>query len=109
MEHSRTDLATKFDAAGLRNDSISSKEARDELYHQWRVFRIRYTTCHLTKYQDKLVALEGIADMVGEVLEDEPVAGPWKNRLSQDLCWFKSSFWGNHKAKSKPVAWTAPT
>ena len=61
------------------------QEARDELYHQWRVFRIRYTTCDLTKDQDKLVTLKGTLDMVGNVLQDKLVAGLWKNRFSRDL------------------------
>lgn len=37
------------------------------------------------KDQDKLVALKGTLDMVGNVLQDKLVAGLWKNRFSRDL------------------------
>lgn len=32
-----------------------------ELYHSWGVFRISYSMCDMTKEEDKLVAIQGIA------------------------------------------------
>ena len=41
----------------------------------------------MTKEEDKLVALLGVADEFGQALGDQLVAGLWKNRLLEELCW----------------------
>jgi hypothetical protein len=60
-----------------------------KLYFSWTAFRIHYSQCALTKGEDKLVAIQGIAQQFGQALGDQLVAGLWCNRLLEELCWFK--------------------
>jgi hypothetical protein len=79
-----------------------------QLYFSWATFRIRYTECAMTKDEDKLVAIQGIAQQLSYALSDQFVAGLWYNRLLEELCWFKS--WLLHDPPpSKPTKWRAPT
>lgn len=45
---------------------------------------------------------------LGNVLDDQLVAGLWRNRLLEELCWFRTSF-GKKDEPSKPMKWRAPT
>jgi hypothetical protein len=75
----------------------------NDTYFAWCSFRILYSRYNLTRGSDKLVALHGIAQWVGSVTGDELVAGLWRSRIIEELCWFKN----DHKAKS--ISWRAPT
>jgi hypothetical protein len=59
----------------------------EELYQRWVRFRMFYTACNLTKGDDVLPAIHGIAQDVAEAMQDEMVVGLWKGRLIQELCW----------------------
>jgi hypothetical protein len=63
----------------------------------------------LTYAQDKLVALGGIVQQLSEALQDKLVAGLWRSRFIQQLCWYTSEFSdsGHSRAESKP--WIAPS
>ncbi|KAF2659825.1 HET-domain-containing protein [Lophiostoma macrostomum CBS 122681] len=63
----------------------------EELYYRWCKFREFYTSCRLTNGDDTLAALHGIAQDVAEALQNEMVAGLWKNHLLLELCWHVSS------------------
>jgi hypothetical protein len=67
---------------------------------------MHYTTSGLTRDQDKLVALRGIADTFDGVIKDRLVAGLWTNRLPQELCSHKVLH-GRYAAES--TSWRAPT
>jgi hypothetical protein len=79
-----------------------------KLYFSWAVFRIHYTECAMTKEEDKLVAIKGIARQFGLTLGDHLVAGLWYNRLLEELCWFKS-YNSNKPLPLEPSKWRAPT
>ena len=46
-----------------------------------------YTRSSLTRQEDKLIALSGIAQVMSELLNDKYLAGLWKNHLSYQLLW----------------------
>ncbi|KAF2850386.1 HET-domain-containing protein, partial [Plenodomus tracheiphilus IPT5] len=79
-----------------------------KLYFSWAVFRIHYTECVMTKEEDKLIAIHGIAQQLGQVLGDQLVAGLWSNRLIEELCWRKGSDL-NEPPPPKLTKWRAPT
>jgi hypothetical protein len=70
---------------GLETSADYSYGAK--IYDVWRTFVRYYSTCAMTKEEDKLVALMGIADDFGQVLGDQLVAGLWKNHLLEEMCW----------------------
>ncbi|KAH8711806.1 heterokaryon incompatibility protein-domain-containing protein [Phaeosphaeriaceae sp. PMI808] len=83
------DLETKF-------------KTLQELYYGWGIFLQHYVVCSMTNEADKLVAIQGIANRLGRFIGDSLVAGLWRSRLLEELCWF-ASFPG------KPKIWRAPT
>jgi len=62
---------------------------KNDLYVKWAMFRGHYTSCGLTKDEDKLLAIQGIAQQFGETLGDHMLAGLWYNRILDELCWFR--------------------
>lgn len=85
-----------------------SPEVANRLYFAWAQFRIHYTKCAMTKEEDKLVAIHGVAQQLGQVLGDRLVVGLWYNRFLEELCWYKSIFVGDPPI-SPPMVWRAPT
>ncbi|KAJ5022811.1 heterokaryon incompatibility protein-domain-containing protein [Bipolaris maydis] len=78
----------------------------ESLYDAWCSFRVHYSDCALSRDSDKLVALSGIAKQIGSATGDELVAGLWKSRIIEELCWFNL-----HEATpcNNPTEWIAPT
>ncbi|KAK1059820.1 hypothetical protein LTR74_012337 [Friedmanniomyces endolithicus] len=58
-----------------------------ELQRVWKAAVENYTRCQLTKGTDKLVALAGIAAVVGGVSGEKCIAGMWQTELIQQLSW----------------------
>lgn len=54
----------------------------------WQGVITRYTKCALTKPQDKLVALSGLAHLFQEATGDDYLAGIWRSRLAEFLEWY---------------------
>ena len=80
----------------------------DGLYWAWCSFRVHYSQSALTRESDKLVALRGIAKHVSEVTGDELIAGLWKSRMIEELCWCKR-LTSSKKTSTQPTEWRAPT
>jgi hypothetical protein len=76
----------------------------DSFYQLWRAYRSQYSKCALTHSTDKLVAIRGIASLVGEVTGDEFVAGLWRSRIIEELCWT-----GPNYSEQESKEWIAPT
>jgi hypothetical protein len=84
----------------------------EELYKHWVRFRTFYTGCDLTKGDDVLPAIYGIAQDVAEAMQDEMVVGSWKGRLIQELCWHTVSEATHRPALSEQVpswSWISST
>jgi hypothetical protein len=86
---------TKCNNVNLVNSSRSeatpdSKEFTHEelqdLYLDWVEWREMYSLSLVTKDEDKLAAIQGIAQDVGRILGDQLLWGMWRNRLLEDLC-----------------------
>ncbi|KAF1928873.1 HET-domain-containing protein [Didymella exigua CBS 183.55] len=63
-----------------------------------------YTGTSLTRSEDKLVALSGIAKVVAAKMEDTYIAGMWRRILEQSLMWSIAS-----PAATRPDGYRAPT
>ena len=79
---------------------------REYVYTAWIDFICWYTSCDLTYWEDRLVAIQGITRHLENVLQDELVAGLWRSRLLHDLCW--SSVPVSHACR-KVSSWVAPS
>ena len=54
----------------------------------WQMIIESYMGACLTKHEDKLIALSGIAQRMQQVLDDEYLAGLWRRDLLSDLQWY---------------------
>lgn len=60
---------------------------KSNIYAAWWTFLQLYTPSLVPTDSDKLVAIQGIAEQVGTFLDDQLVAGLWRNNMISDLCW----------------------
>lgn len=58
-----------------------------QTYNRWHSLVCRYSNTSITKSDDKLVAISGLADLVRRNLQSEYLAGLWRGNLSHDLLW----------------------
>lgn len=68
---------------GTRSPQNVSKDVE----HWWIRIVKHYTARSLTKHQDKLPALSGLAQIYHEATGDAYLAGLWKASLPHNLCW----------------------
>jgi hypothetical protein len=63
-------------------------EEREEILRLWQTLVGEYSRRHLTKPNDKLLAIGAIAQRVGDAIQDHDyLAGIWKTRIPRDLMW----------------------
>jgi hypothetical protein len=80
---SRNTFLSNLDAALAKNDESRMLE----LILCWYRILDDYTKRSLTFQQDKLVAIAGVAQIIGEAMKDDYHAGLWFNNLLQALLW----------------------
>lgn len=68
--------------------SVASEVSHPDVYYDWCQFRRAYSNCNLSVPSDKLIAIQGIAELAGASMKDQLVAGLWLNCILRDLCWF---------------------
>jgi hypothetical protein len=76
-----------------------------DTYYAWGVYRYQFSGCALTHETDKLVAIQGIASRVSQATGDQFIAGIWRSRVVEELCWFKDII----RPTVKPTQWLAPS
>ncbi len=86
-----------FDTGGevLGGRGLTLKpDQRESIYRYWKDTVRAYTRCDLTKAEDKLVAISGLARRVQSLLGDEYSAGLWKRALQI----YNTSYYGTSVA-----------
>jgi hypothetical protein len=87
-----------------KDSSPLSVQGLDDItYHTWGMYRMQYSRCALTRNTDKLVAIQGIANWVSQATGDQFIAGLWRSRIIEELCWIKED------PMVETVEWRAPT
>ncbi|KAJ4420960.1 hypothetical protein N0V82_004002 [Gnomoniopsis sp. IMI 355080] len=123
----RVDLRPDPDAKALnqaaivvtqRSDGLLFSFLRDVLRdrnrytHWYRDFVSAFSKCNLTKTQDKLPALAGIAAAVHDIVRDTYLAGHWRRDLESSLLWYaprttKSA--SESQVPNRPATYRAPS
>lgn len=88
MPEERVDI--KPDAVTAFQNIKSQTQDSTQINNSWLVIVSRYSECDLTKEDDKLIALAGVAEMTQKALgcsELYYLAGLWKTSLVKDLLW----------------------
>ena len=62
--------------------------SRGLTHHLWPRIVDSYSQCALSKSEDKLIALSGIAKRMSSILRDDYVVGMWRRYLESELGWY---------------------
>jgi hypothetical protein len=107
-------LATSpLDLSSDNDSDAESIDSENEMLELWWQVVGGYNRGGLTKYEDKLIAIAGVAKEIQVHLGDEYVAGLWKKHLLQHLTWSVAASeadgdWG-WAQKPKPQSYQAPS
>ena len=77
-----------LDTQALRKRFALEPGERSLMYKYWHQLVYVYSLCNLTRAEDKLVAISGLAKRVQSCLDDEYLAGLWKGSLPSELLWY---------------------
>lgn len=77
--------AVKYAIQNAENSNVS--ESRLDGYAYWDGIVDIYTRSSLTRQEDKLIALSGVAKEMSFLLNDQYLAGLWKRNLPYQLLW----------------------
>lgn len=75
----------------LAEQSLPPEKNKEEVEKWWTETIRHYTGRQLTKPEDKLPALSGLAQIYHKATGDEYLAGLWKASLPHNLCWYHCS------------------
>lgn len=70
--------------------SLNKKSAREDVYSFWREFLDQYPSAALTFEQDRFPAAAGIARAIGELIDDNLIAGIWEGDLVRSLVMYRA-------------------
>lgn len=96
---------------------VAFRDERDEkwpvtFYTAWLNLASAYTVCGLTKEDDKLVAMNGVQQLLSSITKDTMICGLWRGNLIQELCWARSNTrrpLGSSPENFYPQKWRAPS
>ncbi|KAH8649417.1 heterokaryon incompatibility protein-domain-containing protein [Tricladium varicosporioides] len=86
--------------------SNANIEVSNGILTAWYNTISHYTKCKLTREEDKLVAISGLAREVQRLTGWEYAAGLWKERIEVQLLWYCLQ---GHKLVPKEIEYRAPT
>ena len=90
------------------SDREVSPERNRRAFSLWREMVTIYSGCSLTKPEDKLIALSGIAEHLRHVTCDEYMAGMWRRTMAFDLPWWRDTELRDSLPRSR-VEYRAPS
>ena len=68
--------------------SMAGTRGRRRVATHWSAIVEQFTKRNLTKQQDRLVAIAGLASAMNQIWPDEYLCGLWKSNLNRGLLWF---------------------
>ncbi|CAF9938262.1 hypothetical protein IMSHALPRED_000735 [Imshaugia aleurites] len=94
-------------AISRRTSRALLPEQKLPIYEYWQRIVSTYSACNLTRAEDRLVAISGLAKRIQLSLGDEYLAGLWQDILTSDLLWYVK--WLDRKQKTRPTFYRAPS
>jgi hypothetical protein len=92
IEHTLSDQSAEWQDEGFKRSLFTSSEhhiTREDGLRKWYRIVRQYSGLSLTRKEDKLPALSGIASRIEDIIKDNYLAGVWKNDLHNGLLWFR--------------------
>lgn len=102
----RTTIASEYLPDGFPNQLVRPLVCREGKFEWlWPLIVQLYSAANLTFGKDKLPALSGIARFAYNETGDQYLAGLWRGRVEEQLCWYRC----RSKSTLKRPPWRAPT
>ena len=103
-------LDPETDGHRLRKASNNEPDPELNAYHLWVKIVQAYTSSDLSKPEDKLIAISGIAKRFRSMLNDTYLAGLWSRLLPTQLLWFvRDAKQANGFPAKRPPFYRAPS
>ncbi|PKS05522.1 hypothetical protein jhhlp_008213 [Lomentospora prolificans] len=80
------DSESRYEPPSCEEETMHPKMSIS-VYNQWCRLLEQYSKCSLTRPDDRLIAMSGIAEMYRRQTGDEYLAGLWRSRLLDGLNW----------------------
>ena len=110
VEGNANDENDENDKDENENDELDEEtEAYLSLLGRWNKMTYSYNDKNLTKYEDKLIAISGIAKEMQQAIGYEYVAGLWASRITLQLLWFVLTEGGQMGRIAKATTYQAPS
>ena len=94
----------------LTHPHTTTIHRRDKSSFSWRAMVEVYTTCTLTEEQDKLIAIQGLANIYKSLHDDNYLAGLWRKQLPSGLMWTtRNGLQANGEPTCRPQTYRAPS
>ena len=81
------DLRVLKEGIHLQRLYTVNQPAEHYLQISWHRVVEDYSRRHLTNLEDRALAIAGVATRISAVTKDEYLAGLWRGRIVEDLCW----------------------
>ena len=106
----RTKIASEYLPDGFPGQQVRPLVSqKEEFQYLWPKIVRLYSAANLTFGKDKLPALSGIAKLGYNETGDQYLAGLWKDKLEEQLCWSRGH-WASESTMMRPrPPWRAPT
>ena len=100
----------KLDPEVLYKDKTTPPDPAWLYFCRWNSIVDRYSVTSLTKEEDKLVAISGIAKRMQGLLDDEYLAGLWRRYLPSQLLWTVDDYeLKTALSFTRPMSYRAPS
>ncbi|KAL7792024.1 hypothetical protein V8C37DRAFT_410194 [Trichoderma ceciliae] len=96
----------------FQSQNLDDDEWKRSLYISWQIFVRAYTRCGLSKDGDKLVAINGVVQLLSKMAGIKFTSGLWHDKLLQELCWMRYTDHDDENnvfQKFYPQNWRAPS
>ncbi|CAF9925626.1 MAG: hypothetical protein HETSPECPRED_005875 [Heterodermia speciosa] len=81
----------------------------EEAYRPWDTLVSTYSSMNLTEGEDKLIAIQAIAEAMQAAVRDRYIAGLWESRIVEDLLWRVCPESMLNGTSNRPKQWRAPS
>ncbi|KAB2577028.1 Heterokaryon incompatibility protein [Lasiodiplodia theobromae] len=101
-------------ACSTQETTVIEDYRGDTPYTRWSELVNAYSATALTRSQDKLIAVQALAETMRDATGDTYVAGLWKSHIIEDVLWRTDVDallppGARHQAIRRPRLWRAPT
>ena len=91
-------------------EAFPSWEVKADKVLSWPTMVETYANCTLTEEQDKLIAIQGLANIYKSLRDDDYLAGLWRKKLPAGLIWTtRNGLQANGEVTYRPETYRAPS